>query len=210
MNTSKLVRAKSDLRTKLLAARVYRCEQDSEGVQRRLLADSWRNALLDFVIETVPINGTVCAFLPTATEPPIRPALRSIYESGRTILAPISRPGRVLDWTRWTPDTRVEISRFGIQEPVGPRLGAEAFVQAELRLVPALAIDARGVRLGYGGGFYDTALEAAAHGPHIAADIGICFADEFLEAGRVPSESHDARLPQVCTDEGFTRIRQSP
>ncbi|WP_129657704.1 5-formyltetrahydrofolate cyclo-ligase [Rothia uropygialis] len=210
MDADKLVRAKSKLRKQLLAARVNRRERDSEDVQRQLVADSWRIALLDYVIETVPIKGTVCAFLPTATEPPILPALRAIHESGRTVLAPISRPGRILDWARWTPQTPVEISRFGIQEPVGPRLGTEAFGHADLRLVPALAVDARGVRLGYGGGFYDTALGAAAKGPHGAANIGICFADELLEAGGVPSESHDARLLQVCTEEGFTRIRRSP
>lgn len=202
--------AKKRLRAQLLAARTDRMTADTEGSERMRWGNSWREHVMGFVEEAVAPTSSVCAFLPTGSEPPLDPTLESLHASGRRVFVPVSRPGRILEWARWTPDADVGTSRFGIREPVGTRHGPEIFRDAALRLVPALAVDTRGIRLGYGGGFYDTALDSAALGPHSGATVGICFADELLPAGSVPAEPHDAALPLVCTERGFTRIRQSP
>ena len=82
----------------------------------------------------------------------------------------------------------------------GPPLAAAAIASAEVVLVPALAVDRRGHRLGQGGGSYDRALPRT-HGLRIA----VVFADEVLD--EVPVEPHDAVVDGVLTEHGLVRFR---
>ncbi|MDN5605521.1 MAG: 5-formyltetrahydrofolate cyclo-ligase [Kocuria sp.] len=207
MNDSCAPRSKSDLRVRLLDARAHR---QASGPGAESVSEAFRRLLGEHIIRHTPSEATVCAYLPTSGEPPIESALEEVHASGRRILVPVTRPGRLLDWTAWTPTVDVVESRFGIREPVGPRYGPDAFVRADLRLIPALAVDRSGFRLGYGGGFYDAALSAVPSVPRPTANVGVCFAAEVLEAGSVPTEPHDARLDLVCTERGFTRIGNWP
>jgi 5-formyltetrahydrofolate cyclo-ligase len=84
---------------------------------------------------------------------------------------------------------------FGIHEP----LAHWPPVEPALLLVPLLAFDADGHRLGYGGGFYDRTLE----GLNIPA-IGIAFAGQ--EVSSIPSEPHDRRLDALLTEQGLRRF----
>ena len=208
MQDSGVTRSKSDLRARLLDARAHNRQTSAPGEESA--SEAFRRLLAEHIVRSTPSGATVCAYLPTAGEPPIEPALEEVHASGRRILVPVTRPGRLLEWAAWTPAVDVVESRFGIREPVGERYGPEAFVRADLRLIPALAIDLSGFRLGYGGGFYDAALAAVSSGPRSTSNVGVCFADELLEAGSVPTEPHDARLDLVCTERGFTRIGNWP
>lgn len=207
MDSDQTLAAKARLRREMLERRAARLRADPTGRKRRFLAAAWRDALLRATETHVPVGETVAAFLPTEAEPPLREALRAIHESGRSVIVPVSLPFRVLEWAEWTPEAATETSSFGIDEPTGDRLGAQAFSESALRLVPALAVDEHGTRLGYGGGYYDAALAAAGRGPAAGADVAVCFSDEVLPAGAVPAEPHDARLPRVCTEHGLTTLR---
>ena len=93
----------------------------------------------------------------------------------------------------------LEPTRWGLREP--PQLAArEADVKDfNVILVPGLAFDARGARLGRGGGFYDRLL--AGRGPRTTV-IGCCFA--FQRAAKLlPTAPHDVPMDFVCTDEGL-------
>lgn len=181
----------------------------------------WAGHLLDLVARTArlrtwedaPAEGlepptplTIAAYLPTPWEPPLRAGLAALAARGHRILAPISLPGRRLDWAAWTPGAPERLTRFGVAEPEGPLLGPEAFRDAHLRLVPALAVDAEGVRLGYGGGFYDVALASGGSG----RTVGVVFREEVLPAGEIPTEPHDARILEVLTEEGLLRPDGTP
>jgi 5-formyltetrahydrofolate cyclo-ligase len=76
-----------------------------------------------------------------------------------------------------------------------------AWVEPSVLIVPLLAFDARGYRLGYGGGFYDRTLEGLrARGPVLA--VGFAFAAQ--EVAEVPTDATDQRLDAVVTERGVT------
>ena len=196
--------AKSALRKEILQARAARFQGHDAAAHRERLGRDWGDHGLRLVAEHGLEPGIAAAFLPTVTEPVLDPLLERLTEAGWTVVVPISLPHRRLEWARWTPGTPVEHGPFGIREPLGPRRGAEAFAAASLRLVPALALDEHGVRLGYGGGYFDAALALAERHPAVTA--GVVFAEEILPAGSVPAEAHDARLDLALTERGPVRL----
>ncbi len=153
---------------------------------------------------------TIAAFLPLPTEPPIRPALVELANLGHRVLVPVVEPERRLSWVAWTPQTDFASNALGIEEPLGERLGPEAFLSADLKLVPALAYDVLGRRLGQGGGYYDRLLPAEALEkerelpPHQATYVGLVFEREILDG--LPAEGWDARLGHILTEKGIRSV----
>jgi 5-formyltetrahydrofolate cyclo-ligase len=92
---------------------------------------------------------------------------------------------------------RLAPGRFGLLEPVGPRLGPTAVGTAEVVVVPAVAVARDGTRLGRGGGYYDRALRHARPGAVLVAAV---FDDELVDA--LPTEPHDHRVTAVVTPSG--------
>ena len=100
----------------------------------------------------------------------------------------------------WTPGDTLVANRFGIAEPTeGADLAADA---RTVILVPSVALDARGYRLGYGGGFYDRYI--AANAADAAVLVGVAFAAFRVPA--LPHESHDARVGYVASECGVAAV----
>jgi 5-formyltetrahydrofolate cyclo-ligase len=98
----------------------------------------------------------------------------------------------------WAVDTgRLAPGRFGLLEPVGPRLGATAIGAAEVVVVPAVAVDRDGTRLGRGGGYYDRALRLARPD---AVVVALVYDDELVD--RLPRLEHDRPVTAVVTPSG--------
>jgi len=141
-------------------------------------------------------SGTVCAYLPFGTEPGTTALVDALAAGGARVLLPVivSRTDP-LDWAEYTGEADLVPSKFrGIREPGGKRLGSAAIGAAELILVPALAVDRRGIRLGRGAGHYDRSLVFAAAG---AALLAVVRDDELVE--RLPGEPHDVRMSGALT-----------
>ena len=123
--------------------------------------------------------------------------LEGLVDLGCHIAFPrITAKGRPLEFHR-VPDGEVLApGSYGIHEPLEhwPR------VTPDLLLVPLLAFDAQGRRLGYGGGFYDRTLEKL----NVPA-IGIAYAGQ--EAASIPHEAHDRTLDMVLTEQGIRHFR---
>ncbi|MGH1977139.1 5-formyltetrahydrofolate cyclo-ligase [Rothia sp. L_38] len=169
-------------------------QETAQGFERTL-APLWQG---------LPAGSTLAAFLPLPTEPPLLPALTRAVAEGYRVLVPVVRPRRQLAWVEWQPQVEHTINALGIVEPVGERHGAEAFIQANLRLIPALAYDLAGRRLGQGGGYYDRLFEQLDPLAQEPSTVGVVFEREILDG--LPADSWDARLHFVATEKTLHRL----
>ncbi|MCU1679931.1 MAG: 5-formyltetrahydrofolate cyclo-ligase [Amycolatopsis sp.] len=145
------------------------------------------------------VGRTVCAYLPFGTEPGSVATLDALVARGSVVLLPVipSAPGP-LDWATYQGASSLVAGRLrGVSEPDGPRLGVDAISSAELILVPALAVDRSGGRLGRGAGFYDRTLILAAPS---AARIALVRDSELVD--ELPTEAHDVRMTGAVTPSG--------
>lgn len=139
---------------------------------------------------------TVCCYVPFEAEPGHIGLLDMLTDAGATVLLPVTPAEHgPLDWSAYAGTSSLISGKIpGLLEPSGPRLGAEALGDANLVLVPALAVDDRGVRLGRGAGYYDRSLPFVAAGAMVAAVVR----DEEL-VNQLPAEDHDVRMHAVLT-----------
>jgi 5-formyltetrahydrofolate cyclo-ligase len=105
--------------------------------------------------------------------------------------------GTTLIWHHWSPGQPRQAGKFSILEPL-PDAPTIEVSESDLILVPAVACDQRGYRLGYGGGFYDRLLSQTAISP---TTVGIVF--EFARVPQLPIEPWDRSLTAVCTEAGL-------
>lgn len=112
--------------------------------------------------------------------------------------------GKSLSWHVWAPDQYpLQTGAYGISEP-HPDSPTLDMTEVDLILVPAVACDVRGYRLGYGGGFYDRLLSLP--GWRDIPTIGIVF--EFARLPRLPIEAWDRPLQAICTEVGIFEPRR--
>ena len=84
--------------------------------------------------------------------------------------------------------------------------GAHRIHSVRVLLVPVVAVDEAGVRLGFGGGYYDRFLPKVTGTQHRLVSMACCYADEVLPAGSVPREAHDAVLGSILTERGTVSL----
>ncbi|KJY30768.1 5-formyltetrahydrofolate cyclo-ligase [Streptomyces sp. NRRL S-495] len=148
--------------------------------------------------------ATVAAYVSVGAEPGTRPLLDALRARGLRVLLPVLLADNDLDWAEYAGPTALAPAGRGLLEPVGPRLGPEAVTGAGLVLLPGLAVDRRGLRLGRGGGSYDRVLarlERAGARPVLAV---LLYEHELLE--RVPAEPHDRPVDLALTPSGAHRL----
>jgi 5-formyltetrahydrofolate cyclo-ligase len=147
----------------------------------------------------------VAGYWPIGAEIDVRPVLEAVCASGgRCALPVVDGPGQPLVFRGWTPGDILVSGRFGTRVPAA---GCPLLVPAVL-LVPLLAFDSRGFRLGYGGGYYDRTIAGfRTAGLHLRA-IGVAFARQEME--RVPVEEFDQRLDGVATEDGLRLFGDRP
>ena len=149
----------------------------------------------------------VTAYAPMAGEPggPDLPAvLAAALPPAADLLLPVLLPDLDLDWARY--DGMLRPAGRGLAEPAGTPRGPEAVRGAALLVVPALAVDRRGVRLGRGGGSYDRALARVSPGTFVVALLN----DGELLDGDLPAAPHDRPVTAVITpDAGLTVLTGS-
>ncbi|MBV9383454.1 MAG: 5-formyltetrahydrofolate cyclo-ligase, partial [Streptosporangiaceae bacterium] len=126
----------------------------------------------------------------------------ALWKRGTYVLLPLLRPDGELDWASYEgPDSMVPGPR-GLLHPSEPPRGAGAVARAGMVLVPALAVDVAGNRLGRGGGCYDRAL--ARVGGQVPV-IALLYDGELLD--RVPAQQHDRPVSAVARPAyGVTRL----
>mgnify|MGYP002725587682 CR=1 FL=1 len=138
---------------------------------------------------------TIAGYWPIADEIDVRPLMTKIHEAGRSVVLPVVvKPEQPLAFRPWRPDMALEEGAFGTYHPGSE----EPEVSPDALLVPLLAFDDRGFRLGWGGGFYDHTLAGLrAAGPVTA--IGAAYHGQMVD--HVPHDTGDEPLDWIITDE---------
>ena len=187
---------------------------EKAALRRRLLADRARlspdqraaaaRALRDAVLELpqVQMAGTIAAYYSLSSEPDTHALVYALWKRGGYVLLPLLRPDADLDWASYEGPDSLRPGPRGLAEPGEPPRGMDAVARADLVLVPALAVDRGGVRLGRGGGSYDRALARVAPG---IPTIALLYDGELLD--EVPADDHDQRVRLVARPSaGITRL----
>lgn len=151
----------------------------SEDICSKVLAlASWQEA------------GTLLLYYPLPDEVDVRLLIKDAFESGKKVLLPVVK-GDELELHLYEGEASLKEGAFGIMEPTGSLFAPEHYGEIELAIIPGMAFDSAGHRLGRGKGYYDRLL------PNLrdAKLIGVCFPFQFLE--EVPAEAHDISVCKV-------------
>ncbi|MBP2017172.1 5-formyltetrahydrofolate cyclo-ligase [Symbiobacterium terraclitae] len=186
--------SKQQIRRRMIAARqaLYpdeRARRSGTAQEAVLSAPEWHQA------------GVVLLYIPVRGEADTALLAAAGVQQGKQLLLPRAEQGGRRLWLhRWdgTAD-QLAPGAFGIPEPL-PDLPQAEPAAVDLVVVPGVAFDRRGYRLGYGGGYYDRALP----GMDRAVKIGLGYAFQLVDL--LPAEPHDVRLHAVATDEGLLRF----
>lgn len=143
--------------------------------------------------------GRVACYLSMPSEPGTGPLIDGLISRGTEVVVPLSLDDGSLDWVAYDPASPTTVTSLGIPEPLGEPLGAAALETCALVILPALAVDHAGRRLGRGAGYYDRAL-AGVDAPLCA----LVFAHELV--AEVPHEPHDVPVHLAVTPQGLFRV----
>jgi 5-formyltetrahydrofolate cyclo-ligase len=187
--------AKASLRRRVLGARA-----GLSAEQRATAGSALRDAVLG--VPEAQMAGTAAVYYSIGSEPGTHGLVYALWKRGTYVLLPVLRPDLDLDWASYEGPDSLRAGPRGLTEPAEPTRGVAAVSRADLVIVPALAVDRQGIRLGRGGGSYDRAL--ARVGPQVPT-IALLYDAELLD--EVPAAPHDQRVRLVARPQtGITRL----
>jgi 5-formyltetrahydrofolate cyclo-ligase len=186
--------AKLALRDQLVTAR-GRLPLSEIGDRARAVAA----LLLD--VPEVRRAATVASYVSVGREPGTGPLLDALTGQGKRVILPLLQPDNDLDWAPYQGPGSLLPASSGLLEPAAPPLGPEAIATADVVIMPGLAVDRTGLRLGRGGGSYDRALGRVPVGTFTCVLLN---AAEVLD--EVPAAPHDRRVTAAATELGLTRF----
>lgn len=161
--------------------------------------DLWARTVVDFADDA----EVVAAYVSTAHEPPTHPALDALAAAGKRILLPKLGPGLSRDWAWYAGADDLEQNAPGRPpSPSGESLGADAIVQAQAIIIPGLAINYRGDRLGQGGGWYDRMLKLDVNSARVGAMV---FPDELVDEP-LPHDDMDVPVRWALLPDGPVEV----
>jgi len=147
----------------------------------------------------LPDDAKIAGYWPLRSEADIIPALTKLDQQGNQCLLPATGERHSpLVFREWSPGDKLQMSNFGVQEPTDDK----PIHVPDILLVPLLAFDSTGHRLGYGGGYYDRTIAALRKEGVMSA--GIAFSGQQVDA--LPNEKHDQHLDMVVTESGVVRF----
>jgi 5-formyltetrahydrofolate cyclo-ligase len=156
-------------------------------------------ALHLLAVPVIARANRVACYLSMPSEPGTGPLVAALHDRGVEVVVPISLDDHTLDWSTYDPTAAVTPTALGIPEPAGVRLGVDALDTCDVVILPALAVDHAGHRLGRGAGYYDRALAGTS-----APLCAVVFTHELLPT--LPHEPHDVPVQMAVTPAGLFRV----
>ena len=181
---------KRALRARMGHARKQRAESEQDNISATQARDLFLASLQP------PAGAIISGYWPMRDELDPRPLLLALHEQSHKIALPVVKEmAHPLTFRLWTPETALTEGRFGT---LTPPESAEV-VRPDWLLVPLLAFDRDGYRLGYGGGFYDRTLAGMAAEGHKAVSVGFAYATQEAKPF-LPREPFDRPLEYIVTE----------
>ncbi len=186
-----------DLAERKKAAR--RSARERRGLLHREVGQAPGHRVLAAHIDCIPAIDSVAGYIAIRDEIDPGPALTALLKQGvRLCLPVVVGPGQPLAFRAWAPGDALEPGSLGTLHPANGPL-----VEPDLLIVPLLAFDRHGYRLGYGGGFYDRTLSCL-RARRRAYAVGFAFSGQEMD--EVPRGPTDQRLDAVATETGVLHI----
>jgi 5-formyltetrahydrofolate cyclo-ligase len=196
VDAAELRSRKAALRHQVRAGRALMSDDE-----RSAAGQSIRDAVLS--LPEAQMAGTIAAYMSVGSEPDTRGLVYALWKRGGYVLLPLLLPDDDLDWASYEGPGSLAAGPRGLLQPTEPGRGVTAVASADLVIVPALAVDRRGRRLGRGGGSYDRAL--ARVGPAVPT-LALVYDEELVD--EVPAGLHDQRVSGVARpSRGITWLR---
>ena len=175
------MKAKQELRKKLLLQR---------NAILPIQKQNWDDSLVAQLKALVNKQSTktVHTFIPMDNEVGILPFVQWLLDEGIQVICPKSLPKRSMENRKLASLHELESGMYGTQHPASTQIYSGNY---DLIIVPGLAFDRQGYRMGYGAGYYDTFL---AQHPQ-AYKVGVCYPFQLVD--EVPTEAHDAQLNEI-------------
>ena len=190
----------SDVTAQKIQLRIY------SKSRRALLSASVTSAASDLAenfMEALTIigDGSIAGYWPIADELDVKPLLQMLSRAGIKVSLPTVIPDQKrLVFQGWSENTQLVKGPYGTLQPHR----SSAFITPDILMIPLLAFDAEGGRLGYGGGYYDRTLSELRKKKEITA-VGIAYAGQ--EINEVPTCPNDQRLDWIVTETGVKDLR---
>lgn len=181
--------SKASIRERMVARR---------NLVSRVLCEKLALQQRDHAINGLQFRGVIGAYRPTKREADPWPLLIDLHERKLTIALPCLGEHHSLIFRRWEPGDTLSTNRLGIEEPLpeAPELTPDMFI------LPLIAFDMKGHRLGYGGGYYDRLLAQ----PSYSSSRRIGYGYDFQKVECLPSEPYDVTLDYVVTETALYRF----
>ena len=191
MANDELTKAKKNARSAATRLRSEAFSQAAASTAANMLANH---------LETFPEVWPIAGYLPIRTEIDPRPAMEFLHRAGRSICVPVVETSdQPLRFREWSPCSNLVKAAYGVAVPE-----KGLWINPCVIVVPLLAYDRNGRRLGYGGGYYDRTI-AACRASHSAVAVGFAFSGQELEC--VPADDFDQMLDAVATECGIVQFR---
>lgn len=164
------------------------------------LDSSQQERLCDVFLEHIPLSkdAVISSYWPKGRELDTLPLMDRLIEAGHKVALPvIEKDIRVLKFARWYDGVDLTTGLFDVAHPV---IDDETeWLEPDVFILPLLAFDRQGRRLGYGGGYYDATLAACKEQKDILA-VGLAYAKQAC-LFNLPSEEHDIRMNWIVTEQ---------
>lgn len=199
MALSQIDEAKRALAQKVRSARVVAHRDGGRAAATEICAQFQRAREAGLAFDR---GAVISAYWPMRDELDTRKLLIGLYEDGMRCALPVMEQNdKPLIFRQWQPGDILEEATFGVAEPAPD----QPVLIPEIMMVPLLAVDREGNRVGYGGGYYDRTLlqrRQGRDGPVIA--VGVAYEAQVFPV--VPHDEGDARLDWLITEQGFIRF----
>lgn len=176
---------------------LYRIEAKRHRERMDIRDEDPDDAAENFLRAIKPQKGQVVGvYWPKGRELDTAPLMERLMQLGAMVALPVMQADtRLLSFALWSDDVPLEPASFGVMQP--PVTSTTIFAEPDIVVVPMLAFDRRGHRLGYGGGYFDCTLEYLRKAKQVLA-VGYAYSQQAV-LFNLPAETHDQPLDWIIT-----------